>query len=77
MKTRSYDRAVSMRDAIKSITLSANDLRYQAIQENNVSLIEHLDELCHKLESCSLVSINSIRILEKEQPVKKSFKVFG
>jgi len=72
MKTRSYDRAVSMRDAIKSITLSANDLRYQAIQENNVILIEHLDELCQKLESCSLVSINSIKVLESEQPKKSS-----
>jgi hypothetical protein len=77
MKTKSYDRAVSMRDAIKGITLSANDLRYQAIQENNVTLIEHLDELCQKLESCSLVSINSIKVLESEQPRKKSFKVFG
>jgi hypothetical protein len=77
MKTRSYDRAVSMRDAIKTITLSANDLRYQAIQENNVILIEHLDELCQKLESCSLVSINSIKVLESEQPKKKSFPFFG
>ena len=73
MKTRSYDRAISMRDAIKNITLSANDLRYQAIQENNTTLIEHLDELCQKLESCSLVSINSIKVLESEQPRKKSF----
>jgi len=77
MKTRSYDRAVSMRDAIKTITLSANDLRYQAIQENNTILIEHLDELCQKLESCSLVSINSIKVLESEQPKKKSFPFFG
>ena len=77
MKTRSYDRAVSMRDAIKSITLSANDLRYQAIQENNVILIEHLDELCQKLESCSLVSINSIKVLESEQPKKSSLKFWG
>lgn len=77
MKTRSYDRAVSMRDAIKSITLSANDLRYQAIQENNVVLIEHLDELCQKLESCSLVSINSIKVLESEQPKKTSLKFWG
>lgn len=77
MKSRSYDRAVSMRDAIKSITLSANDLRYQAIQENNVVLIEHLDELCQKLESCSLVSINSIKVLESEQPKKTSLKFWG
>ena len=77
MKTKSYDRAVSMRDAIKTITLSANDLRYQAIQENNTILIEHLDELCQKLESCSLVSINSIKVLESEQPKKKSFPFFG
>lgn len=77
MKSRSYDRAVSMRDAIKNITLSANDLRYQAIQENNVILIEHLDELCQKLESCSLVSINSIKVLESEQPKKTSLKFWG
>lgn len=77
MKSRSYDRAVSMRDAIKNITLSANDLRYQAIQENNVVLIEHLDELCQKLESCSLVSINSIKVLESEQPKKTSLKFWG
>lgn len=77
MKTKSYDRAVSMRDAIKNITHSANDLRYQAIQENNAVLIEHLDELCQKLESCSLVSINSIRVLESEQPKKSSLKFWG
>ena len=78
MKDKLYDRTKNLRDNVKSLSHTVNDIRYQAIQENNTLLVELLEELSASLEKCSLVSINSVKMIEAEKPERKTFmpKIF-
>ena len=78
MKDKLYDRAKNLRDNVKSLSHTVNDIRYQAIQENNTQMVVLLDELYKKKKKCSLVSINSVKMIEAEKPERKTFmpKIF-
>ena len=78
MKEKLYDRTKSLRDNVKALSHTVNDIRYQAIQENNTTLVELLEQLSDSLEKCSLVSINSVKLIEADIPERKTFmpKIF-
>lgn len=78
MKEKLYERTKTLRDNLKTLSHTVNDIRYQAIQENNTTLVELLEELSKNIENCSLTSINSVKLIEKEQPERKTFmpKIF-